>query len=63
MTDEIKGMPAFEFMIGLEQARHNKENPNHRCECKSVAEMILKHFEMHKEQSDGREYEDHNWLK
>jgi hypothetical protein len=49
MTEKIEGMTYFDFMVGMYQAQHNKDNPNHRCECKSIVEMIQKHFEMHKE--------------
>jgi len=49
MTDEFEPISLFEFSVGMRQAQHNKENPNDRCECKSISEMIEKHFEMHKE--------------
>jgi len=47
-NDKIEPITFFEFSVGMRQARHNKENPDHRCECKSIPEMIEKHFEMHK---------------
>ena len=48
MSKKIEPISYFEFMVGMEQAHHNKDNPDHRCECKSLSEMILKHFEAHK---------------
>ena len=48
MTDEFEPITLFEFTVGMRQAKHNHDNPKHRCECKSIPEMIAKHFEMHK---------------
>ena len=47
MTENY-GITLFEFSVGMRQAKHNHNNPNHRCECKSIPEMIEKHFELHK---------------
>jgi hypothetical protein len=49
MNEKIEGMTYQDFLIGMKQAQHNQDNPNHRCECKSIVEMIMKHFEMHGE--------------
>lgn len=49
LSEEIKGMTVLEFAIGMLQATHNRENPNHKCMCKSVTEMLELHFDKHKE--------------
>ncbi len=42
-----EGMTATEFFIGMLQFVHNRDHPEHRCECKSLQEMVTLHFDYH----------------
>ena len=44
-----KGMTADEFFCAMLQIAHNKEHPDHKCECASIQEMIDFHFKKHLE--------------
>jgi len=54
-TNDDMGIDFQDFVIGMCQAQHNKDNPDHRCKCKSVAEMVLRHFEGHKNGKEEKE--------
>lgn len=47
MTEEIEPMTVGTFLLGMMQAKHNREHPNNRCECKTIEEMARLHFEVH----------------
>jgi len=51
MIKQSEGMSIFEFAVAMTQVEHNKKNPDHKCECKSIGEMIGRHFQIHKEKS------------
>lgn len=52
---EVEPMTVGEFLIGMLQATHNKENPKRRCNCKNIIEMAKLHFDIHL--NEGREIE------